>query len=105
MINPLLKDYDKDPFPNPDPVTFHGIWTEWPELHNQKSLKADKKYLLKLKGPVPEGGLPFFVEQTHPSDGGDARLCLGTALARLFRGTCLLRTMWDWEHKFEAVPV
>lgn len=99
---PLLKDYDKDPFPNPNPETFHGVWTEWPELHNQKSLDKKRIYLLRLRGAIPKGGNPFWVEQTHPSDGGDARMTQDPAMARSFKGTYLLRTMWDWEKRFEA---
>lgn len=101
----MLTDYDKDPFPNPNPTRLHGVWTEWGDEHDQKSLSKTAVYLLRHNIPTPEGGVPFFVEQTHPSDGSSARYTQEWSKARRFRGTYLLRTMWNWEWENVAVPV
>ncbi len=62
MSKKLLKvdEYIKDPFPNPNPTSFHGKWTDWPDEHNQKSLNKKGVYVLRDKGAVPDGGKPFF---------------------------------------------
>ncbi len=105
MKKELLKpgDYDKTPFPNPDPSRFHGSWTHWPELHNPKSLDKKGVYLLRHNTPVPEGGKPFFVNRTHPVDGGEVTFTDDVSVARKFSGAYLLGTMRAWERQQTAI--
>ena len=56
--------------------------------------------LLRLKGPVPEGGGHFFVETVYPV----VRETLDTSKARRFHEDYLEKTIWDWKLKYESVP-
>lgn len=82
---------------NDIPNSFNGIYTEYPELHDQKSLSKKRVYLLKSKTDGAQ-----FVQKPHdyPITTTDS-----ASNAKKFHGDYLLITHWEWETQFEAVPV